>query len=187
MPAIVHSISTSEAGGRARQELAAMRAIATAIEDLPNDEVRVRVIRWVAEVFGLNVTLGQARTQTVSSTPPQRGDGRDDPSLTVDGIDELFESPAAVQPASSPAPECLNDDPTLAVDGIDALFESPAGTGRPEPARRSSPQPSSRAYWKDELPAEPEERPAQAASTTAAVTLQGLVDDLQKLAREWRE
>ena len=92
MPATVHQIGVPDQGNRVRQnELAAMRAISAAFEELDDNQARERVIRWAAEAFGISVAT-PAATQ---APPPVRVLAAVvDSTLTVDGLDEFFGLPA---------------------------------------------------------------------------------------------
>jgi hypothetical protein len=92
MPATVHQIGVPDQGNRVRQnELAAMRAISAAFEELEDNQARERVVRWAAEAFGISLT-SPAATQ---APPPVRILAAVvDSTLTVDGLDEFFGVPA---------------------------------------------------------------------------------------------
>jgi len=105
----VHSTNFSETTTRMRNELAVMRALATALESLPDDRARVRAIRWVIEAF--NLELDQQDNTT--SEPPvvaARGTAArsSDPGLTMEGIDEMFPGPKRL-PAGSPTNQATAD------------------------------------------------------------------------------
>ena len=99
MLAQVHPFSTSETGSRVRLELAAMRSIAAALEELPDDAARERALRWAVETFGLNGTDASTPSMRTSSSAVARPNltetTRPDPALTVDDLEALFELPTA--------------------------------------------------------------------------------------------
>jgi hypothetical protein len=112
MRAQIHAFGTSETGSRVRLELAAMRSIAAALEELPDDAARERALRWAVETFGLNVTDASTQTLWNSRPAPERPQiteaTRPDPALTVDDLEALFEPPTpperwGLQPRSSDA------------------------------------------------------------------------------------
>ena len=84
-------------------ELEAMALIARVLGTLPDDAARQRVLRWAAERTGVTVvTLSAAVEATASAAPVPV---RDDPTLKVDSLEDMFSMAAPV-----------DDDLTVAVD-----------------------------------------------------------------------
>jgi hypothetical protein len=141
-----------------RNELAAMRAIATALESLPDNRARSRVMRWAIDVLELFVTDARsvsepdtAENQVEEIAPPPSSD----PSLDVDGIDELFDQ--------APTARARVDQSLQAAEPLSPQTRMREG-GSERPQKRSAPD-----------------------SLNVTSMIHGFVTDFQDLARDWRE
>ena len=75
----------------ARAELAAMRAIADALDTLPDDAARARALGWAAEFFNLK-DGGRALSHAAAHQTPLAGASpQSDPSLAVEDLSSFFE------------------------------------------------------------------------------------------------
>ena len=79
-------------------ELIALCAVGKALASLEDPEARMRVLRWASERFRAHST---APSQPLAPVPVPAPALRlaPEPDLTVDGLDDLFEEPAAPLPA----------------------------------------------------------------------------------------
>jgi hypothetical protein len=165
MLARVHRIHTdeSETASRVRTELAAMRAIAAALEGLPDDDARARVIRWASDLFGVRKLAEAGSFDPAPANAPDTPAGPD-ASLAVSDLESFFEPTSR---SRTPHKE-FEDDRDVGIEG----FESPQEVAPPQPPQPSGPVPVAAAA----------PRPKGVSSK-----LQGFVSDFQKLARDWRD
>ena len=85
-----------------------MRAIADALEHLPNDEARARVLQWVAEFF---VVAPVAPPRPAAKRGRARGT---DPYLAVAELSSFFDAdrePMAAPPDAADAFEAMDEEP----------------------------------------------------------------------------
>jgi len=111
-------------------ELIAICAIGKALASVEDPEARKRVLRWANERFQPESTtpeqaLVPAPVPSPAAVPALRL--APEPDLTVDGLDDLFEQPAA--PVTAKATEEIHVVLTVGEDLSD-LFEHPAGPAR---------------------------------------------------------
>jgi len=112
-------------------ELIAICAVGKALASLEDAEARKRVLRWANERFQPALTaptqaLVPASVPSPATVPPLRL--ASEPDLTVDGLDDLFEQPAA--PVAAKVTEDNGVVQSLAEDLSD-LYELPAAPARP--------------------------------------------------------
>lgn len=109
---------TSSALKRALAETDAMRALAELLAALPDDESRVRVLRWSQEHFRLAVRVPPSSADDDERPSAPAGGDAADPALAID--DDLFDGPA-----KKPEPiHCEGSDPARELVVDDSVFES---------------------------------------------------------------
>jgi len=75
------------------EEVEAIRAVGRALAQLPDAAARVRVMRWAAERFQIETTV--AAVAVASASPVTTATVKPpDPTLSMDGVTELFPAPA---------------------------------------------------------------------------------------------
>lgn len=142
-------------------EIEAIRAVGRALAQLPDVASRVRVLRWAAERFEIDATLGAAAAGFVHHAA--QANEAADPMLSVDGLQDLFK--ARVAPPVNDSADDLRlestDDLTLeTTSGLE--LESAAHL-----ALETQPMPA---------PAEPH----------FESTVHTFVSDFQRLALDWQ-
>jgi hypothetical protein len=111
-------------------EVEAIRAVGRALAQLSDDASRVRVLRWAAERFQIDATVSVARS-TASSVNTANLDATD-PTLSMDGLHELFPAVSADDDRTLNA-----HSPMMASEPADELLahveEMPPVEGAPQP------------------------------------------------------
>ena len=79
-------------------ELDAMQAVGVALSHLQDPSARARVLRWATERFEIHV---ETPSEPVSVKPARVATRPVDQSMTLEGVHEMFDAPAAsIRPAS---------------------------------------------------------------------------------------
>ena len=71
-------------------EIEAIRTVGRALAQLPDADARARVLRWAVERFQIDTTLVGASVATASRATIARQAAPQDPTLSMEGLHELF-------------------------------------------------------------------------------------------------
>lgn len=127
-----HSDSTSTLANQLNVELDAMKQIAEAVSSLPDRESRARVLRWVAERLATfsETQIGESCLPAPRLSPDPAPAGAQmcastegDSSLTVDGIEALFEQPRNLVIAGASDPTATNQAGEATVSMVDGFVK----------------------------------------------------------------
>ena len=90
MSATLFAISSAEPSA-VRAELDSMRSVAEALEDLPDNEARARVLQWAAEFFDVTDAVASQALAPPANIPRSQAQFHKDPSLAVADLSSFFE------------------------------------------------------------------------------------------------
>jgi hypothetical protein len=94
-----------------------MRAVAEALEHLPDAESRARVLKWAAEFFKITDVATSDPATPAAAVPVRAPRTSSDPGLSVKELSSFFEDEA---PTEEPQPQA----PTDAKGGVTSMLKN---------------------------------------------------------------